>query len=69
VLIAGAGLSFAIGVVLAVIPGPAIVFFALAGALAAAVSAWVARVLDRAEVLGRRLISRFQHWRRVKAAR
>ena len=43
-------LSFAIGVVLAFIPGPAVVFFALTGALFAGQSERLARKLDRAEV-------------------
>jgi hypothetical protein len=42
--------SFVIGVVLAFIPGPAILFFALAAALVAAQSSWLAERLDRAEV-------------------
>jgi hypothetical protein len=47
---------FAVGVVLAFIPGPAVVFFALCAALLAAQSGWVARILDRGELKGRRLI-------------
>jgi hypothetical protein len=42
--------SFAIGVVLAFIPGPAVLFFALAAALVATQSRWLAKQLDRAEV-------------------
>jgi hypothetical protein len=42
--------SFAIGVVLAFVPGPAILFFALAAALVATQSIWLARELDRAEM-------------------
>jgi hypothetical protein len=45
--------SFVIGVVLAFIPGPAILFFALAAALLATQSIWLAERLDRAEVKGR----------------
>jgi hypothetical protein len=67
-LITGALISFAIGVVLAVIPGPAVVFFALAGALAACVSAWVARALDRTEVVVRRWILRWQRREPAKVA-
>jgi hypothetical protein len=43
-------LSFAIGVVLAFIPGPAVVFFALSATLLATQSLRVARILDRTEV-------------------
>jgi hypothetical protein len=43
-------LSFAIGVVLAFIPGPAVVFFALSATLLATQSLYVARALDRTEV-------------------
>ena len=42
--------ALAIGVVLAFIPGPAIVFFLLAGALFAMQSFWVARALDWTEL-------------------
>lgn len=48
-----AAVSFVIGVVLAFIPGPAILFFALAAALLATQSIWLAERLDRAEVKGR----------------
>jgi hypothetical protein len=47
--------SFAVGVVLAFIPGPAVLFFALSAALVGAQSCSVARLLDRGEVKGRRL--------------
>ena len=43
-------LSFAIGVVLAFIPGPAVVFFALSATLLATQSLRVARALDQTEV-------------------
>ena len=50
-LYVGAALvSFVVGVVLAFIPGPAILFFALAAALMATQSRWLAAELDRAEV-------------------
>lgn len=42
--------AFSIGVVLVFIPGPAVVFFVLAGALLAPESRAVARVMDWAEV-------------------
>jgi len=50
VYLGAALVSFAIGVVLAFIPGPAILFFALAAALVATQSSWLAGQLDRAEV-------------------
>jgi hypothetical protein len=53
--LAGAFVSFAVGVVLVFIPGPAVVFFALTGALLATQSAWLAKKLDAAEVKGRKL--------------
>lgn len=43
-------LAFVIGVVLAFIPGPAILFFALAAALVATQSMWFAMQLDRVEL-------------------
>jgi hypothetical protein len=43
-------LAFGVGLVLAVVPGPAILFFLLSGSLLAAESRGVARLLDRAEV-------------------
>lgn len=57
-------LAAAVGVVLMFIPGPAIVFFFLAGALLASDWLWMARLLDWSEVklrsLGRRAT---QIWR------
>jgi hypothetical protein len=50
--------SLAIGVVLAFIPGPAVVFFALTAALLAAQSAWLARRLDTAEIRVRHALHR-----------
>ena len=58
VVFAGALIAFAIGVLLTILPGPAVVFYALAGALAAIESAWVARRLDRGEVALRALVTR-----------
>lgn len=63
VVVAAAVLSFAIGIVLMFIPGPAIVFFGIAGALIATESAWVARNLDRAEVAARNLVTRLRRRR------
>jgi hypothetical protein len=54
-------ISFAIGVVLAFIPGPAVVFFALSAALIATQSRPVARFLDRAELWSR------HHWTKLRA--
>jgi hypothetical protein len=56
----GAAVSFAIGVLLAVLPGPAVLFFAITGGLLAAQSAWIARQLDRAEVALRKLVKHFR---------
>ena len=50
-----AAVSFAIGVVLVFIPGPAVVFFGLTCALLATQSRAVARLLDRTEVRARAL--------------
>lgn len=50
-----AGVAVAIGLVLVFIPGPAILFFALAGMLLATESRAVARFLDWSEVTIRRL--------------
>lgn len=55
VRIAIAVVAVAIGLVLVFIPGPAVLFFALAGALLATESLMVARLLDGAEVRVRRL--------------
>ena len=65
IMIGGAVVAFGIGVVLTVMPGPAIVFFALAGALAAIESQRVALGLDRGEELVRGLIARWHHRRRL----
>ncbi|HKU41088.1 MAG TPA: hypothetical protein VJR89_23155 [Polyangiales bacterium] len=48
--------SLAIGVVLAFIPGPAILFFAIAAALLATQSRGVAKRLDKVEVGTRKLL-------------
>jgi hypothetical protein len=58
-----AAVSFVIGVILAFIPGPAVVFFAVTCALAATQSRWVARQLDRTEVRARLV------WRRYRRRR
>jgi hypothetical protein len=43
-------LSAAVGVIFVFIPGPAILFFFISGALLASESLWVARAMDWAEV-------------------
>lgn len=53
---------FAIGVVLVFIPGPAVVFFALAGGLLATQSSWVARQLDRFELAAREKLELVRAW-------
>jgi hypothetical protein len=60
-------LSLIIGVVLVFIPGPAVLFFALAGALLATQSLWVARKLDRLELNARSVAASFRRWRRKRA--
>ena len=69
VVVAAAVLAFAIGIVLMFIPGPAIAFFGLAGALIATESAWVARTLDRGEVAARNLATRFRRRRAQRIER
>ncbi len=51
----GAAVALAIGAVLAFIPGPAVLFFLLAGALLASDSLMIARALDWTEVRARRV--------------
>jgi hypothetical protein len=53
--------AFALGVVLAFIPGPAVLFFALAAVLVATQSRWLAERLDRAEVKLRHVIAARKH--------
>jgi hypothetical protein len=55
-LLVGAAVSFVIGVILAFIPGPAILFFAITAALIATQNKWVAKEFDRAELAIRRLL-------------
>jgi hypothetical protein len=62
-------LSLAAGVVLMFIPGPAILFFALTGALLATQSRWIARLLDRGEVEGRKALASVRRWRRRRRGR
>ena len=58
--------AFAVGVVLAFIPGPAVVFFAVSGALLSTQSRWVARALDKGEVWGRKVLASIRAWWRRK---
>ena len=56
---------FAVGLVFVLIPGPAILFFALGGALLATQSLRVARVLDATEIWGRKTLDSIrERWRR-----
>jgi hypothetical protein len=65
VRISAAVAALAIAAVLSVIPGPAIPFFFLAGALLATESKWVARLMDWIEVRLRRIFAWGQkYWRR-----
>lgn len=62
-------LAFAIGVVLVFIPGPAVLFFFLAGALLAPESRAIARFMDWAEVKIRAVWHWVTaHWRRLSHA-
>lgn len=59
-------IAIALGVVFAVIPGPAVVFFAVAGALLASESRVVAKFLDWCEVKIRAIVRWAQRiWRRL----
>ena len=61
--------SLAIGVVLSVIPGPAIPFFFLGGGLLATESRPVARFMDWCELIGRRVGAwGKRHWNRLPLA-
>jgi hypothetical protein len=61
--------AFAVGVVLAFIPGPAVLFFFLAGALLSTQSRFVAEKLDKAEVWGRKAFASIRAWWRRKRGR
>jgi uncharacterized membrane protein SirB2 len=58
--------TFAIGVVLAFIPGPAVVFFALTAALLSTQSRWLARKLDRSELYVHALWRKHRRRRRAR---
>ncbi len=61
-MILGAVLALGIGILLTVLPGPAILFYALAAAFAGIQSAWIARGLDRAELAVRKQLARLRRW-------
>ena len=61
--------AFAVGIVLAFIPGPAVLFFALALALLSVQSRFVARTLDRGEVQGRKIVALLRAWWRNRRQR
>jgi len=61
-----ATVAFAIGLVLTVLPGPAVLFFLVAGTLVAADSLAVARFLDRGELSLRAAWDRFRKKRGPK---
>lgn len=63
-LLALAVIFILIAIPLMVLPGPAVVFFALAGFLVAGESAWTAALFDRTELLLRRLFKRLRRERR-----
>jgi multisubunit Na+/H+ antiporter MnhG subunit len=65
-LLGGALVSFAVGIVLVFIPGPAILFFAITGALLATQSLLVARALDNAELKARALLRPVRRWWRYR---
>lgn len=62
-----AAIAFALGLIFAVLPGPAVLFFAIAGALVATESRTVAVTLDRLE-LRLRAIGKWAggHWHRLR---
>jgi hypothetical protein len=62
-------LCLAAGVVLMFIPGPAVLFFALAGALLATQSRHVARWLDWGELRARKAVAALRRWRRRRRIR
>lgn len=61
--------AFAVGVVLAFIPGPAVLFFALSGALLSTQSRFIAVKLDKLEVWGRKAFASIRAWWRRKRGR
>ncbi|HVJ14902.1 MAG TPA: hypothetical protein VM686_05655 [Polyangiaceae bacterium] len=67
--IGGALASFAVGVVLMFIPGPAVVFFGVSAALIANQSRWAARALDWLELRLRALYGQARDLWRESAVR
>lgn len=65
-LLAAAVVNILIAIPLMVLPGPAILFYLIAGFLIAGESIWVARIMDRLELSVRRILRR---WRRPKSGR
>jgi hypothetical protein len=61
--------SFGIGVLLAFIPGPAVLFFALTGALLSTQSRFVASTLDKGELWGRKELASLRAWWRRRRKR
>mgnify|MGYP003638459923 CR=1 FL=1 len=59
--IIGALLSIVVAIPLMVLPGPAVLFYAIAGLLIAGESAVVARILDRCESFIHRQWQRWRH--------
>lgn len=51
-----------VGIVFAFIPGPAILFYAIGGAIIAKESKWMATSLDRCETIGRTWMHRTKMW-------
>ncbi len=68
-LIALACLCILIAIPLMVLPGPAVVFYALAGFLVAGESGWVATFMDRGELQLRRLLNRFRKTKQRRRSR
>ncbi len=69
ILLAAGIVCFAIGVVLSVMPGPAILFFMVAGGLLGTESRFVARAMDWSELRLRKLVTwSKQHWKRMSPA-
>ncbi|HKP60618.1 MAG TPA: hypothetical protein VJV78_28015 [Polyangiales bacterium] len=63
-LLIAAAISFVIGVILAFIPGPAILFFAITAAILATQSQAVAKQLDHTELWLRKLLRQLKDKRR-----